>query len=89
MILTYAAPFALGCFTLALMLNMARLITAPSMGDRILAVDTMVTHSIALMVLGGFIQGKPIYAEAALVLAATGFVGTVILCKFLLAEGGE
>ena len=89
MMMTYAAPFAFGCFMLAIVLNIVRLITAPSIGDRILAVDTMVTNSIALLVLGGFLLGKPVYDESALVLAATGFIGTVILCRYLLAEGVE
>ena len=86
--MTLAAEFALGCFTLAIALNMARLLTAPSMGDRILAVDTMVINSIAVLVLAGFLLGKPFYFEAALALAVTGFIGTVILCTYLLSGGG-
>ena len=49
--LSLALAFAIGCFAVALLLNLIRLATAPSMGDRVLAVDTMVVNLIALIVL--------------------------------------
>ena len=82
--MTLAAQFALGCFTLAMALNMARLLTAPSMGDRILAVDTMVVNVIALIVLYGIKTASGINFEAALLFAFTGFVSTVAFAKYLL-----
>ena len=45
--LTYALTFAIACFALALLLNLIRLATAPTMPDRILTVDTMVINIIA------------------------------------------
>jgi multicomponent K+:H+ antiporter subunit F len=84
MILPYALNFALGCFALALMLNLIRLFTAPTLPDRILAADTMVVNVIALIVLYGVRLGSPINFEAALLFAMTGFVSTVAFCKYLL-----
>ena len=84
MIVTYALTFALGAFGLALVLNLIRLATAPTLTDRILAVDTMTVNVIALIVLYGLRSGSSLNAEAALLFALTGFVSTVAFCKYLL-----
>lgn len=85
--LSLALAFAIGCFAVALLLNLIRLATAPSMGDRVLAVDTMVVNLIALIVLYGVKTGSGLNFEAAMLLAMTGFVSTVAFCKFLLRGG--
>ncbi len=79
-----ALTFAIGCFTVALLLNLWRLTTAPTMTDRILAVDTMVVNVIALIVLYGIKTASGINFEAALLFAFTGFVSTVAFAKYLL-----
>jgi multicomponent K+:H+ antiporter subunit F len=84
MIVTYALTFALGCFGLALILNLYRLATAPTLTDRILAVDTMTVNVIALIVLYGLSIGSALNFEAAILLALTGFISTVAFCKYLL-----
>lgn len=84
MILTYALTFALWAFALALVLNLVRLATAPTLTDRILAVDTMTVNTIALIVLYGLKTGSQLNFEAALLFALTGFISTVAYCKYLL-----
>ena len=79
-----ALTFAIGCFSVALLLNLWRLTTAPTMTDRILAVDTMVVNVIALIVLYGIKTASGINFEAALLFAFTGFVSTVAFAKYLL-----
>lgn len=85
--LTYALIFAITCFALALVLNLWRLATAPTMPDRILTVDTMVINVIALIVLYGVQAGSSLSFDAALLLAMTGFISTIAFCKFLLRGG--
>lgn len=85
--LTYALTFAIACFALALILNLIRIATAPTMPDRILTVDTMVINVIALIVLFGVKTGSTLSFDAALLLAMTGFVSTIAFCKFLLRGG--
>ncbi len=70
--------------SLALALNLYRMIAGPSLPDRILALDTMYINSIALLVLFGIYHGSMLYFEAALLIAVMGFVGTVALSKYLL-----
>jgi multicomponent K+:H+ antiporter subunit F len=80
----HAVIFGFGCLSLALLLNLWRLLRGPTIGDRIAALDTMVINAIALIVLFGISQGDDTYFEAAMLLAMVGFVGTVAYCKFVL-----
>ncbi len=84
MIVATLLPFAIGAFTLALLLNLYRLLRGPGLADRILALDTMYINSIALLILVGIHFGTAVFFEAALVIALMGFVGTVVLSKFVL-----
>ncbi|WBH15065.1 K+/H+ antiporter subunit F [Sphingomonas radiodurans] len=69
---------------LALLFNGWRLLKGPALGDRIVALDTMVINVIALIVLIGMLSGGDTYFEAALLLAMVGFVSTIAYCKFIL-----
>ena len=80
----HAVTVGFACVALALALNIWRLFKGPTIGDRIVALDTMVINAIAAIVLIGIAQANDTYFEAALLLAMVGFVGTVAYCKFVL-----
>jgi multicomponent K+:H+ antiporter subunit F len=80
----YALGFAFGALGIALAMNLWRLFKGPGVGDRILALDTMVINAIGIIVLAGIADGSGTSFEAAMLLAMVGFVGTVAYCKFLL-----
>lgn len=80
----YALIFAFGCFGLALILNLWRLVRGPGVGDRVLALDTMVIDMIALLILYGMALGTQIYFEASMIIAMLGFVSTVAYARFML-----
>lgn len=69
---------------LAMLLSLWRLLRGPSVPDRILALDTLYVNTIAALVLFGMHLRSAIYFEAALVIAMLGFVGTVMLSKYVL-----
>ncbi len=69
---------------LAMSLTITRLIKGPTLPDRILALDTLAINGIALLVLFSIHAGHAHNFEVALLIAMTGFIGTVALCKFLL-----
>lgn len=75
---------AMGAFAVAMALNLYRLLRGPGVVDRILALDTLYVNTIALLVLAGLRDGSTIYFEAALVIAMLGFVGTVVLSKYVI-----
>lgn len=80
----YALMFCFACFGLALLFNLYRLWIGPQIVDRILALDTMVINSIALLILYGMLEGTAVYFEASLLFAMVGFVSTVAYCRFIL-----
>jgi len=82
--ITYALYFAFACFGAALLMNLWKIITGTGIGDRVLALDTMVINSIALLILYGLTLGTEIYFEAVMIIAMLGFVSTVAYARFLL-----
>lgn len=75
---------AMGAFALAMVLNLYRLLRGPGLPDRILALDTLYVNTIALLVLAGMRDASTIYFEAAVIIAMLGFVGTIVLSKFVI-----
>ena len=84
MITAAVLPIVIAAFTLALLLNLYRLLRGPGLADRILALDTLYINSLALLVVVGIRFGTALFFEAALVIAAHGFLGTVARTKFVL-----
>lgn len=82
--ITYALIFAIGSFSLGLILCLWRVIKGPRISDRILALDTMTVNAIALLILLGIALGSPIFFEVSMLFALVGFVSTVSYCRFLL-----
>lgn len=73
----------MGMISLAMALNLYRLLRGPGLPDRIVALDTLYVNAIALLVLAGLWHGTGVYFEAALVIAMLGFVSTIVLAKFV------
>ncbi|GGE74490.1 K+/H+ antiporter subunit F [Sphingomonas prati] len=82
--ITVALYIAAVAIALALLLNGWRLLKGPALGDRIVALDTMVINVIGVILLIGIADGTATYFEAALLLAMVGFVSTIAYCKFVL-----
>ena len=79
-----ALTFAFGCFGLALILALWRVVRAPTLADRVLALDTLFVNAIGLIVLFGISGGSQLYFEAAMIIAMLGFVSTVAYCRYML-----
>jgi multicomponent K+:H+ antiporter subunit F len=69
---------------IAAALNVFRLVRGPDLPDRVLALDTLYINALALIVLFGIWLANDLFFEAALLIAVTGFVGTVALGKHML-----
>jgi len=85
--IAYALIFAFACYGLALLMNLWRVMTGPELSDRILALDTMVINTIALLILYGILRGTAVYFEASMLFAMVGFISTVAYCRYLLRGG--
>lgn len=79
-----AIYFAFASFGAALLMNLWRILKAPGVGDRVLALDTMVINVIALLVLYGMRYGTEMIFESALIISMLGFISTVAYTRFML-----
>ena len=79
-----ALAFAFGCFGLALLLALWRVVRGPGIADRVLAVDTLFINAIGLIILYGIAGGTQLYFEAAMIIAMLGFVSTVAYARYML-----
>jgi multicomponent K+:H+ antiporter subunit F len=84
MIRDVALYFSIGCFAIGMVINMWVVVTSPRSGDRILALDTMVINSIALVILYGVLSRTAVYFELSLIIAMVGFISTVAYARHLL-----
>lgn len=84
MLMQWAVPAAAVLLAIAMLLNVYRLVAGPRTADRILALDTLYVNAAGLLVLFGLHTRSTLYFEAALLIAALGFIGTVALSKYLL-----
>jgi multicomponent Na+:H+ antiporter subunit F len=64
----------------------ARLILGPTPADRVVAVDTVNTLTVASMVILGLIYQEVIFIDIAIVYALLSFVSTLFIAKYI---GGE
>jgi multicomponent K+:H+ antiporter subunit F len=83
-ILPWAVHFALGCFSLAMVFALIRLLRGPAAQDRILAFDTLYINGMLTILMLGIGTGSAVYFDIALLIALFGFVGSSALAKFLL-----
>lgn len=65
---------------------MIRLFAGPTAPDRVVALDTVNTLTIASMILLGVIYEQLIFIDVAIVYALLSFVGTLYIAKYI---GGE
>jgi len=84
MILSHTLPWVTGAFALAMLLNAWRLLRGPGLPDRILALDTLYINALALVIVLGVWLDSKLYFEVAMLIGLLGFIGTVVLAKFLL-----
>lgn len=77
----FSAVICVGIF-----LCFIRMIKGPTVSDRAVAMDTITTTVVALLVLSGFIFRRFVYLDVALVYSLLSFVGLVAIARYL--EGG-
>lgn len=74
----------LGGLALSIALCLYRLLVGPAVVDRLLALDTISTNVVAVLVVLSIRLGTDVYLESVLVLALLAFVGTVTIAKALM-----
>jgi multicomponent K+:H+ antiporter subunit F len=79
-----AIAFALGCYAIASVLVLVRLVRGPRAQDRVFALDLLYFHAMLVMLVLGIRHQSDIYFEAALLIALFSFVSSSAMAKFIL-----
>lgn len=83
--LCLAASFAM--LSLAFVLIIVRIVIGPSLPDRILALDLLVSVAGGFICAFGINTGFSIYIDIAIALGLVGFLSTVALARFVMRRG--
>ena len=82
--LSTAITLTLVLYAVAMAIGMLRLMRGPTAQDRVLALDFLAVVAMLVMLVLGIRYDSSMYFEGALLMALSGFVGSVALAKFLL-----
>ena len=88
MIITAAIHVALAILTLALVMTAIRVIIGPTLADRVLALDQLVSIAIGFIALIAVKTGFELYVDIALALALVGFLATAAFARYIFIRGG-
>ncbi len=82
---------AAGLFTMsvAFAVIVVRIMRGPTLSDRILALDMLVSVGIGFIALIGIKTGFYLYVDIAIALGLVGFLATVAFARFVLNRGEE
>ena len=85
--LSLCEAFAFGLLTVSFLLIVYRIAAGPTIPDRILALDMVVVIAIGFIATFGVRSEFYLYLDIAIALGLVGFLSTVALARFLLADG--
>lgn len=66
----------------SMVLALVRALLGPTVYDRVLAVNTFGTKTVLLLLVIGFLTGRPDWVDLSLVYALINFIGTIAVLKF-------
>lgn len=76
-------------FLLALIPVLVRIVTGPTVFDRIVALDLFAGICMGIIVILAIRFDQPVFLEVAFVIALVGFLGTVALARYLERGGNQ
>jgi len=85
--LALAANITLAILTLAFLITIVRIARGPSLPDRILALDMLVSIGIGYIGVIAIKTGFALYLDIAIALGLVGFLATVAFARFVLQRG--
>lgn len=83
-LLSFAINIALGCYALASVLVLIRLMLGPRAQDRVFALDLLYLHGMLVMLVLGIRYESDLYFEGALLIAVFSYVSSSAMAKFIL-----
>ncbi|GAB5506628.1 MAG: cation:proton antiporter [Rhizobiaceae bacterium] len=83
----FAELVALGLLSLSFLLTLFRFVVGPTLPDRVLALDLLVTVGIGYLAVIGVRTGFTLYLDIAIALGLVGFLATVAFARFIMSRG--
>ena len=83
MSLTLVALMILSVLTAGMILTFVRLLRGPSLPDRIVALDLIVTLLIGIIATYAILNSQPAFLDVAIILALVSFLGTVAFAYYI------
>lgn len=80
--------FILPLLSIALLFAFYRVLKGPTIADRVVAVDLITTIGIAVIVCFAIVSGQTLFIDVAIVVALTGFLGTIAFAYYIEQEKG-
>jgi len=77
----------LGLLSLAFLIIVARVVRGPTLPDRVVGLDMLVTVGIGFIAAFGVKTGFFLYLDVAIALGLVGFLATVALARYILRRG--
>lgn len=74
---------ALPLLSIASVLAFIRLVRGPSLPDRVVALDLLITIGVAFIAVYAIAMGQPVFLDVATVLALTSFLGTIAFAYYV------
>ncbi len=74
---------------LAFLLTLIRLVLGPTLPDRILSLDMMVTLAIGFIAIFTILTGYYAFLDMAIALGLVGFLATIAFARFVLHQGAS
>lgn len=88
-ILNYATNFALAVLPLSFMIAVIRVILGPTLPDRVVALDMLVSIAIGFIAVIALKTGYNLYIDIAIALGLVGFLATVAFARFVLTTAAK
>lgn len=82
-ILNFAVYFSFACLSISLFAGLYRLLTGPSLPDRIVVMDLVASVVIGLIITYIMQTGQTVYLNVAVAIALLVFMGNIAFAKFL------
>lgn len=83
MSLSLGVWFIVVAATLALGMAIARMLKAPSVADRIIALEVLLSAAIALCIAAALSSGRVLFMDVAIGLSVVGFVATIVWARIV------
>lgn len=84
--LSYCVTIALALLCLSFLLTVLRVLTGPTLPDRILGLDMLVAVAIGFIAVLGIRTGFSFHVDIAIALGLVGFLATVAFARFVLSR---